>query len=66
VSNMKIFHLAVQPNSDLGRLHEIFRFTSVTISRTVGRTPWTGDQLFARPLPVSVHKQRKTHTKHKH
>jgi hypothetical protein len=30
---------------------------------TFGRTPWTGDQLVARPLPV--HKHRKTHI-HKH
>jgi hypothetical protein len=29
-------------------------------SETVGRTPWAGDQLVARPLPV--HKHRKTHT----
>jgi hypothetical protein len=28
-----------------------------------GSTPWTSDQLVARPLPV--HKHRKTHT-HKH
>jgi hypothetical protein len=34
----------------LGRLHETFRFISFTRSRTVGRTPWTGDQLVARPL----------------
>jgi hypothetical protein len=34
----------------LGRLHETFRFISVTTCRTVGRTPWTGDQLVARPL----------------
>jgi hypothetical protein len=34
----------------LGRLHETFRSISVTRSRTVGRTPWTGDQLIARPL----------------
>jgi hypothetical protein len=34
----------------LCRLHETFRFISVTRSRTVGRTPWTGDQLVARPL----------------
>jgi hypothetical protein len=27
--------------------------------RTVGRTPWAGDQLVARPLPV--HKHQKTH-----
>jgi hypothetical protein len=36
----------------LGRLHETFRLISVTTSRTVGRTPWTGDQLVARPLRV--------------
>jgi hypothetical protein len=29
-------------------------------SYTFGRTPWAGDQLVARPLPV--HKHRKTHT----
>jgi hypothetical protein len=52
--------LAVQPNSGLCRPHETFRFTSVTKSRTVGRTPSTGDQLVARPL--TVHKHRKTHT----
>jgi hypothetical protein len=32
-------------------------------SWTFGRTPWTGDQPVARPLPV--HKHRKTHI-HKH
>jgi hypothetical protein len=37
----------------LGRLHEIFRFISVTISRTVGRPPWTGDQLVAKPLLIA-------------
>jgi hypothetical protein len=58
------FSLALQPNSGLGRLHETFRFTSVTRSRTVGRAPWTGDQLVARAL--LVHKHRKTHTQHKH
>jgi hypothetical protein len=36
----------------------------LTRSRTVGRTPWTGDHLVARPLPV--HKHRKTHTRQKH
>jgi hypothetical protein len=45
------FSLALQPNSGLGRLHETFRFTSVTRSRT----PWTGDQLVARPLRVHKH-----------
>jgi hypothetical protein len=59
-----LFSLALQPNSGLGRLHKTFRFTSVTRSWTAGRTPWTGDQLVARPLPV--HKHRKTHTQHKH
>jgi hypothetical protein len=38
------------PILGLGRLHETFRFISVTRSRTVGRTPWTGDQLVAWPL----------------
>jgi hypothetical protein len=58
------YSLALQPNSGLGRLHETFRFTSVTRFMTVGRTPWTGDQLVTRPLPV--HKHRKTHTQQKH
>jgi hypothetical protein len=34
----------------LGRLHKTFRFISVTRSRIVSRTPWTGDQLVASPL----------------
>jgi hypothetical protein len=38
------------PIMGLGRLHETSRFISVTRSRTVGRTPWTGDQLVARPV----------------
>jgi hypothetical protein len=38
------------PILDLGRLLETFRFISVSRSRTVGRTPWTGGQLVARPL----------------
>jgi hypothetical protein len=38
------------PIFGLGRLHETFRSISVTRSRTVGRTPWTGDQFVARPL----------------
>jgi hypothetical protein len=59
-----VFPLALQPNSGLGRLHETFCFTSVTKSRTVGRTPWTVDQLVSRPLPV--HNHRKTHTQHTH
>jgi hypothetical protein len=38
------------PSLGLGRLHETFRFISVTRSRTIGRTPWTGDQVVTRPL----------------
>jgi hypothetical protein len=38
------------PILGLGRLHKTFRFIPVTRFRTVGRTPWTGDQLVARPL----------------
>jgi hypothetical protein len=38
------------PILGLGRLHQTFRFTWVTRSRTVGWIPWTGDQLVARPL----------------
>jgi hypothetical protein len=53
--------LSLQPNSGLGRLHETFRFTSVTRSRTVGRTPWTDDQLIARPLSVKQ-TQKDAHT----
>jgi hypothetical protein len=38
------------PILGLGRLHETFRFISVSRSRTISRSPWTGDQLVARPL----------------
>jgi hypothetical protein len=38
------------PILGLGRLHETFRFISVTRSRTFGRTPLTGDEPIARPL----------------
>jgi hypothetical protein len=38
------------PILGLGRLHETFHFISVTRSRTVGSTPWTGDQLVASSL----------------
>jgi hypothetical protein len=38
------------PIFGLGRLHETFRFISVSRSRTVGRTPRMGDQLVARPV----------------
>jgi hypothetical protein len=40
------------PILGLGRLLETFCFISVTRARTVGRAPWTGDQLVARPLRV--------------
>jgi hypothetical protein len=63
-SSSHYFPLDLEPNSGLGHLHETFRFTSVTRYRTVCRTPWTGDQLVARPLPV--HKHRKRHTQHKY
>jgi hypothetical protein len=38
------------PILGLGRLHETFHFISISRSRTVGRTAWTGDQLVARLL----------------
>jgi hypothetical protein len=38
------------PIFGLGHLHETFCFISVTRSRTVGSTPWTGDQLVARHM----------------
>jgi hypothetical protein len=45
------FIVALQPNFwALAASMKLFRFISVTRSRTVGRTPWTGDQLVARPL----------------
>jgi hypothetical protein len=56
--------LSLQPNLGLGHFHETFHFTPVTRSRTVGKTPWLGDQLVARPLPV--HKYKKMHSEHKH
>jgi hypothetical protein len=34
----------------LGRHHETFHFISITRSRIVSSTPWTGDQLVARTL----------------
>jgi hypothetical protein len=41
--NIISFPLALHPKSGLGRLNEIFRFISVSRTKTVGRTPWTGD-----------------------
>jgi hypothetical protein len=48
--NFFFFLWLYSPILGLGCLHETFRFISVTRSRTVGRMPWTGDQLVARPL----------------
>jgi hypothetical protein len=64
---MGFFPLALQPSSGLGRPNETFRFTSVTRSRTVGRTPWTGDQLVTRSLYLYTNTEKRTHntnTKH--
>jgi hypothetical protein len=48
--NRTFFLWLCGPILGLGRLHKTSRFISVTRSRTVGRTPWTGDQFVARPL----------------
>jgi hypothetical protein len=48
--NIFFFLWPYSPILGLGRLHETFHFISVSRSRTVGRTPWTGDQLVASPL----------------
>jgi hypothetical protein len=49
-SNSFFFLWFYSPIIGLGRLHETFRLISVTRSRTVSRTPWTGDQLVGRHL----------------
>jgi hypothetical protein len=36
--------------------------SSVSWSGTVGKTPWTDDQLVARPLPIHKHRKMHTHT----
>jgi hypothetical protein len=33
----------------------------LTKSQTFGRTPWAGDQLVSRPLPVHKHKKKRAH-----
>jgi hypothetical protein len=33
-------------------IHETSLFASVSLSGTVGGTPWASDQLIARPLPT--------------
>jgi hypothetical protein len=50
VTDIFFFLWLYSPILGLGRLHETFRFISVTRSGTVSRTPWMGDQLVARPL----------------
>jgi hypothetical protein len=58
------FSLALQPSfGPWPTSMKLFVSLQFTKSQTAGRTPWTGDQLVARPLPV--HKHRKTHI-HKH
>jgi hypothetical protein len=44
-----------------GPLLDLGRFFSLLILYTVGRTPWTGDQPVARPLPN--HRTAKTENK---
>jgi hypothetical protein len=51
-SSLFCFLWLYSPMLGLGRLRETFRFISVTRSRTVGRAPWTSDQVVARPLSV--------------
>jgi hypothetical protein len=48
--NIYFFLWLCCPILGLSRLHETFRFISVTRARTVSRIPWTGDQLVASPL----------------
>jgi hypothetical protein len=47
-----IFFLLLLPLWSIGLIYQFLDYF------TDGRTPWTGDQLVARPLPV--HKHRKT------
>jgi hypothetical protein len=42
------------PILGLDRFHETFRFISFTRSRTVSRSPWTGEQLVTRPLLTAL------------
>jgi hypothetical protein len=50
------------PNLALGYLHETSFHFGLLDLKTVGRTPWTGDQLVARPLTVHKHRNMHTHT----
>jgi hypothetical protein len=56
---LMVFPFFAQPNSGL---RETLCLTPVTRSRTVGKTPWTGDQLVARPLPLQKHRKAHKHT----
>jgi hypothetical protein len=65
--HIPFFLSALQHNSGLGRLHATFCYTSVTRLRTISRTPWTGDQLVARPLYLYKNTEKRTYntnTKH--
>jgi hypothetical protein len=48
------FYSLISAPSGAWGIHESSRFTSVSLSRTVGRTPWMSDQLIARPLPTQA------------
>jgi hypothetical protein len=39
-------------------IHETSRFTSVSLSRTDGKSPWTSDQLIARPVATQDNTNR--------
>jgi hypothetical protein len=47
-NNNNNFLWLYSPILGFGRLHETFRFISVTRSKTVGGTTWTGDQLVVK------------------
>jgi hypothetical protein len=50
------------PNLGLGLPPWNFISLRFSRSQTVGRTPWAGDQLVARPLPIHKHRKTDTHT----
>jgi hypothetical protein len=63
VQGQLFFSLALQPqfwpSPTSMKLSVSLQFSR---SWTVGRTPWTGDQLVARHLPVHKHRNTHTHT----